>query len=934
MKKFIVVLMLAVFLVPLKINANFKVPDPANLNIVINTTGGDDVFHYDLSFQNNGNQFSYGSLDLVTNNGTTTTPVSLSTAGVNAYYITETVPAGWTMGNISCVTDNPGNIISISAGFLQIANPVPDSNITCIFNNLKESSSKTPILIIPGVLGTDIFKGTDLLWANPKMSFISDGFMDPLAFNSDLMPVDSSLILGGVIRDKSIGILHSDYTGNLINQLTSSGVGYTEGKDLFTFPYDWRFGVSEDNVNQLKGEINYILAQTDAGKAAGKVNIVAHSTGGLLVKKYVMENSTSHGIGKAVFVGVPNLGAPKALKVLLEGDNFDVPALDPGEMQKIAQNMPVIYDLSPSRQYYNSLGSYMRVGVLNFYTPSYKDLTFSQTEDYLKNSHFNSQAIDNSANLHSTDFDNYDLREEGVDLYNIVGCKTATIGKVLDEQDINGNHIDYTPNPDGNFSGDGTVPFGSADSLAVDGDKTFFAPKIKHGDLLSANGSLQEIVNLLTGSNLSTSGKILTRDAVQQNPGLCQIKGENLKIHSPLAMDIVDQDGNHSGPLPDGSIENSIPGADYEVWGEKKYVFLPTDDNQQYQISIAGTGSGTFTLDDQSVDGNATTQTQVFSNLPVTPALTGIVDFGSGGQETTLDIMATPTSSPVVVAPSSVVNAEQSQDLTPPVSTSTITGTIGQPGFYRSNVSVNLSAMDPAVNNDPSQTSGVLKISYNLDNSGYQIYSSSTPITASSEGQHVLSFFSTDRAGNNEQEQAIGFTIDKTAPEFAIQFNSAIQDLEFTATDTSPTLLSSSTLLSVIKKGFKGFFPRPVPKLVDQDDIITATDAAGNVSQITLAGKDRRHNLKADIKALTYNGKAADLSKNLLHFDWLYDKKNNLQILTQQVQSKKDFNVLAVYSLSKTLITGKDQAGKISKIINGLGLLKVTTNQGDLNWSY
>lgn len=913
--------------------AAFSLPK-FTLNIIEVAQSGDGVFTFGAYSSNSVgfNLLPEQQTQITTSNGQASAAVSLTLQ--SAFQVIESEQQGWSLANVVCNSTDPTTAFVLVNEGIQMSGFSNGDVVNCTFTNSLVAAQKTPILIIPGVLGTDIYQGNNLLWANPKMSFISDGFMDPLGLNSNLSPIDSDLILGNVIRQRGALGFISHYTDGLINQLASSDFGYTEGKDLFTFPYDWRYGVSEDNVNQLKGQINYILTQTDAGKAAGKVDIVAHSTGGLLVKKYVMENPTTHGIGKAIFVGVPNLGAPKAIKTLLEGDNFDVPGLDPAEMQKIAQNMPVIYDLSPSAQYYNSLGSYMRVGVLNVFSPSYKDLTFSQAQDYLKTNHFNSQAIDNSANLHSANFDNYDLRSEGINLYSIVGCKTSTIGKVLDERDINGTHIDYTPNPDGNFSGDGTVPFGSADSLVVDEDKVFFAPKVKHGDMLSVNGPLQEIVNLLTGSNLDTKGKILTHNSVQQNPSLCQIKGENLKIHSPLAIDIVDQDGNHSGPLPDGSIENSIPGADYEVWGEEKYVFLPTDDSQQYKINVAGTGNGTFTLDDESVDNNIPTQTQVFSNLPVTPALTGTVSLGSGGGQATLSIEATPTSTPVVVGPSSIVNAEQSEDLTAPVSTSTIAGIMGQPGFYRSNVTVSLTAADQIIPGQESQTSGLLKTQYNLDGQGYQTYSTSSPIMITTEGQHSISFFSTDKAGNNEPEQAVVFTIDKTAPEFNIQFNPNIQDLQFTATDTSPTELSSSTLATLIKKGFKGFPKRPLIKVIDSDDAITATDAAGNISQITLAGKDRKHNLKADIKSLTYNGKAAGLSKNILHFDWLYDKKNSLQILTQQIQSKKDFNILAIYGLNKTLVTGKDQSGEINKIISGLDLLTVTTKQGDLSWSY
>jgi len=56
--------------------------------------------------------------------------------------------------------------------------------------------------------------------------------------------------------------------------------------------------------------------------------------------------------------------------------------------------------------------------------------------------------------------------------------------------------------------------------------------------------------------------------------------------------------------------------------------------------------------------------------------------------------------------------------------------------------------------------------------------------------------------------------------------------------------------------------------------------------------------------------------------------------LTQQAKSKKDFNILALYALGETVLTGKDQTGKILKTVQGLTVLKVTTDQGDLSWGY
>jgi hypothetical protein len=483
----------------------------------------------------------------------------------------------------------------------------------------------TPVLIIPGVLGTEIFKGPEELWMdfNRTISDIGDQFMDPLQFDNSLLPIDTSLSLGNVIDKVTIGSFTFDYSSGLINEFKSQG--YTEGSssvdNLFLFPYDWRHGVDENIVNLLKQKIQEIRSQT----GSDKIDIIAHSTGGLLVKKYVTGHPTDNHIEKAVFVGVPNTGAPKAIKVLLEGDGFDNPFLSDNEMKKIAKNLPVVYDLSPSQQYYDQKGSFVKIINQGLLSLTSQDLNFSQTKDYLANDHgLNSQAISNAGSLHNLTFDNYDLRTAGVDLYSIVGCKTGTIGKVIEKRAQNilgGTSISYaleeTP-------GDGTVPLESATNLPVNSSNKYYALKADHGQMMTQYGIRQEIVNIISGSNLSVDSGTVTQDISK-----CKLNGKAISVFSPLSLNIVDQNGNRSGLDAAGNIFNDIPNADFEVMGDHKFVYLPTDDGQTYSISLNGTGVGAFTLQDSDVTDNQITNTETFADIPVTTSLKGGLDLGT-----------------------------------------------------------------------------------------------------------------------------------------------------------------------------------------------------------------------------------------------------------------------------------------------------------------
>ena len=60
---------------------------------------------------------------------------------------------------------------------------------------MKITPVRTPVLIVPGMLGTDITNGNEKLWLDLGRNFtdVGDDFMDLLQLNADLTPLDTSL---------------------------------------------------------------------------------------------------------------------------------------------------------------------------------------------------------------------------------------------------------------------------------------------------------------------------------------------------------------------------------------------------------------------------------------------------------------------------------------------------------------------------------------------------------------------------------------------------------------------------------------------------------------------------------------------------------------------------------------------------------------------
>ncbi len=135
-----------------------------------------------------------------------------------------------------------------------------------------------PLIVVPGFLGS---------W--PSAFSLAGGKLDPIT---------------GV------------YTG-LIEGLRR--IGYVPGISLFPFPYDWRLGVEDTGV-QLGQEIQAIrrlspLAVTKHSSVNvdySKVDILAHSMGGLVSRAYVQSNAYAEDVRRLILCATPNKGAVAA----------------------------------------------------------------------------------------------------------------------------------------------------------------------------------------------------------------------------------------------------------------------------------------------------------------------------------------------------------------------------------------------------------------------------------------------------------------------------------------------------------------------------------------------------------------------------------------------------------------------------------------------
>lgn len=223
--------------------------------------------------------------------------------------------------------------------------PVPDLTRLYETRPLNRDTSvptgvvETPVILVHGVFGArlrDRDTGTEV-WPGGITSLLFTSYDDiALPIDADTLLPAASKLEAHAITDRAAG---RDFYGAIIRTLETAG-GYLKGvpgepvtdgrRRYYILVYDWR----QDNVQtarRLDELINRV--RTDYGDPDLKVDIVAHSMGGLATRYYLRYGTTDvlngndfpmsdHGatrVRKVILLGTPNLGSVSGLNEFLQG---------------------------------------------------------------------------------------------------------------------------------------------------------------------------------------------------------------------------------------------------------------------------------------------------------------------------------------------------------------------------------------------------------------------------------------------------------------------------------------------------------------------------------------------------------------------------------------------------------------------------------------
>jgi pSer/pThr/pTyr-binding forkhead associated (FHA) protein len=190
-----------------------------------------------------------------------------------------------------------------------------------------------PVVIVPGLFGSQLWRGSERLWprvkylfTNPEIYCLPDG--EPLEARG---LVDEVVIVPGLIKQEGYGRL-GDYL--------EEALGYERGKDLLEFAYDFR--------QDARFSARLLAEVIDGWKVTGPITIIAHSLGCLTSRYYVERLGGKKKVDRLIMMGGPHQGSPKAISGLLFGRGLLPFGLMGERLRKVLATFPSAYQVLPT----------------------------------------------------------------------------------------------------------------------------------------------------------------------------------------------------------------------------------------------------------------------------------------------------------------------------------------------------------------------------------------------------------------------------------------------------------------------------------------------------------------------------------------------------------------------------------------------------------
>lgn len=512
-------------------------------------------------------------------------------------------------------TKDDGYIIT---GNINSENPFGDTCITkfsaVASGNIPDDNADYPIIFVPGIMGSELFdEYGSMVW--PPFDVIIDPLrpINPdlsLSHALDLRPNETQQT--ALFRNYG-SIAHAK---NIIDGLCDAfPLDSFPMSPVIFFSYDWRRS-NKQNAEYLEAFVNALIARNPE---ITKVNIVAHSMGGIIASAYFQKDSNK--INKIITIATPFEGSPEVLHRAASPEGvLGNWLVDPV--------LTWLNDLPPNvKSSFNSLAelapteSYMARQPMmkaNLLLPSsayaYESLSY---EDYL--SYYSDIFGDNasSATIFQNSLDNSGFKTYEQAFF-FTGSGEYTFDAVAFDSSSNKTmRVEgYDPR------GDGTVPYLSAtmmESLPKSRWRNFQG---EHLGVLKNQSLIKAVINVLKTGKPEVESWTYTPKGYTQMCFACPV-------------DVTISKGEETLTSEQTKFQSWASFGRLDILGENNDIKMLCVDDDVFPVTIEGTGTGimNYSISFFDKDGKVIEE-RVFSNVEITPTTIITTDTGRSGPTT------------------------------------------------------------------------------------------------------------------------------------------------------------------------------------------------------------------------------------------------------------------------------------------------------------
>ena len=511
------------------------------------------------------------------------------------------------------ISDNPDVIVTPGTAIVTfVTHPTTTTTTTTAVVPNSPEEDQDPIIIIPGIMGSRLFKDeivndklTDCIWPPDIHEVPTLEFMQSLAIQNQLYvrpPVNITNLQPG---DWELGA--QDNLSDLVYELHNS----FPNRDIYVFSYDWRKS-NKESADLLDEFIQSLGTE--------KVDIVAHSMGGIVTSKYIKRHGTMK-LDKIITCGTPYEGSVEAIDAVV---NFEVLRGDKetidnilgvfGLNSYIKNRFPGIAELTPTQNYYNRW-------------PMYRDnqsdpISFAEYQEKLNSIFYKSvysDAYDFQQSLHNENTD-YNVLLGYDKSYFLVGTGKYTLRSVkfdswLDDID-NDTFADEFSDVYYTNAGDGTVPLYSgtiSEQIATLEPGRYKIVASTHLGLIEEENDNPNFDNFIWIENI-----LRNKDDDQLEPAYSYAPYTTYGIYCPVDVEIGSGNDKLCSAEDDISLRSSFGRLDI-IGRNNDIKMICMDEDTNLDINLTGTDTGTMDFKvSHFSSSNELLDERIFEDVPLT----------------------------------------------------------------------------------------------------------------------------------------------------------------------------------------------------------------------------------------------------------------------------------------------------------------------------